>query len=149
MYRDLNLYDSKLGMILLYAAFNLPFTIWMMKGFVDELPSDYEEAAMVDGYSRFEAFVRFTLPMIVPGIAATAVFSLIFAWNEFVFAIFLTGSDNARTVPPALANLASAVPLDWGLVGASMMLFVVPVLVFTFVMRQHLVAGVTLGAVRR
>jgi multiple sugar transport system permease protein len=150
MYRDLGLYDSKLGLILLYAAFNLPFTIWMMKGFVDEVPSDYEDAAMIDGYSRFEAFWRFSLPLLIPGVAATAVFALIFAWNEFVFAIFLTtGSTSARTAPPAIAGLVGSTPIDWGLIAASATLFAVPVLAFAFLVRRHLVAGVTLGAVRR
>ena len=89
MFRDLNLLDTRQGLILVYAAFNLPFTIWMMKGFIDEVPAEYEEAAMLDGYSRFEAFWRVTMPLLIPGIAATAVFALIFSWNEFVFSIFL------------------------------------------------------------
>ena len=79
MFRDLNLLDTLQGLILVYAAFNLPFTIWMMKGFVDEVPAEYEEAAMLDGYSRFEAFWRVTMPLLIPGIAATAVFALIFS----------------------------------------------------------------------
>ena len=149
MYRDLDLIDTKLGLILIYAAFNLPFTIWMMKGFVDEVPSEYEDAAMLDGYSRFEAFHRFTLPLLVPGIAATAVFALIFSWNEFVFAVFLTSSEDARTAPPAIAGLIGGTTIDWGLVAASAMVFAVPVLLFAFLVRKHLVAGVTLGAVRR
>ena len=89
MFRDLDLLDTLQGLILVYAAFNLPFTIWMMKGFIDEVPAEYEEAAMLDGYSRFEAFWRVTMPLLIPGIAATAVFALIFSWNEFVFSIFL------------------------------------------------------------
>ena len=149
MYRDLSLIDTKLGLILIYSAFNLPFTIWMMKGFVDEVPSEYEDAAMLDGYSRFEAFHRFTLPLLVPGIAATAVFALIFSWNEFVFAVFLTSSEEARTAPPAIAGLIGGTTIDWGLVAASAMVFAVPVLLFAFLVRKHLVAGVTLGAVRR
>ncbi|NHC46695.1 carbohydrate ABC transporter permease [Motilibacter aurantiacus] len=149
MYRDLGLINTKLGLVLIYAAFNLPFTIWMMKGFVDEVPAEYEDAAMLDGYSRFEAFWRFTLPLLVPGIAATAVFALIFSWNEFVFAIFLTSSDSARTAPPAIAGLIGGTTIDWGLVAASAMVFAVPVLLFAFLVRKHLVAGVTLGAVRR
>jgi multiple sugar transport system permease protein len=149
MYRDLNLIDTKLGLILIYAAFNLPFTIWMMKGFVDEVPAEYEDAAMLDGYSRLEAFWRFTLPLLVPGIAATAVFALIFSWNEFVFAIFLTSSESARTAPPAIAGLVGGTTIDWGLVAASAMVFAAPVLLFAFLVRKHLVAGVTLGAVRR
>jgi multiple sugar transport system permease protein len=149
MYRDLDLIDTKLGLILIYAAFNLPFTIWMMKGFVDEVPGEYEDAAMLDGYSRLEAFWRFTLPLLVPGIAATAVFALIFSWNEFVFAIFLTSSESARTAPPAIAGLVGGTTIDWGLVAASAMVFAAPVLLFAFLVRKHLVAGVTLGAVRR
>jgi multiple sugar transport system permease protein len=149
MYRDLGLINSKLGLILIYAAFNVPFTIWMMKGFVDEVPSEYEDAAMLDGYTRLQAFWRFTLPLLVPGIAATAVFALIFSWNEFVFAIFLTSSQDVRTAPPVIAGLIGGTTVDWGLVAASAVVFALPVLVFAYLVRKHLVAGVTLGAVRR
>ena len=149
MYRQVGLIDSKLGLILIYAAFNLPFTIWMMKGFVDEVPAEYEDAAMLDGYTRLQAFWKYTLPLLVPGIAATAVFALIFSWNEFVFAIFLTSSDSVRTAPPAIAGLIGGTTVDWGLVAASSVVFALPVLVFAYLVRRHLVAGVTLGAVRR
>ena len=149
MYRQLGLINTKLGLVLIYAAFNVSFTIWMMKGFVDEVPSEYEDAAMLDGYTRFQAFRRFTLPLLVPGIAATAVFALIFSWNEFVFAIFLTSSQDVRTAPPAIAGLIGGTTVDWGLVAASATVFAIPVLVFAFLVRKHLVAGVTLGAVRR
>ncbi|QIG45578.1 carbohydrate ABC transporter permease [Nocardioides anomalus] len=149
MYREVGLIDSKLGLILIYAAFNVPFTIWMMKGFVDEVPSEYEDAAMLDGYTRLQAFWRVTLPLLVPGIAATAVFALIFSWNEFVFAIFLTSSQDVRTAPPAIAGLIGGTTVDWGLVAASAAVFALPVLVFAYLVRKHLVAGVTLGAVRR
>jgi multiple sugar transport system permease protein len=121
----------------------------MMKGFVDEVPAEYEDAAMLDGYTRLQAFRRFTLPLLVPGIAATAVFALIFSWNEFVFAIFLTSSDDVRTAPPAIAGLIGGTTVDWGLVAASCVVFALPVLVFAYLVRKHLVAGVTLGAVRR
>ncbi len=149
MYRELSLINTKLGLVLIYAAFNVSFTIWMMKGFVDEVPSEYEDAAMLDGYTRFQAFWRFTLPLLVPGIAATAVFALIFSWNEFVFAIFLTSSQDVRTAPPAIAGLIGGTTVDWGLVAASAVAFAIPVLVFAYLVRKHLVAGVTLGAVRR
>jgi multiple sugar transport system permease protein len=149
MYRQVGLIDSKLGLILIYAAFNVPFTIWMMKGFVDEVPSEYEDAAMLDGYTRLQAFWKFTLPLLVPGIAATAVFALIFSWNEFVFAVFLTSSDSVRTAPPAIAGLIGGTTVDWGLVAAASVVFALPVLVFAYLVRKHLVAGVTLGAVRR
>ncbi|MEU7616547.1 carbohydrate ABC transporter permease [Micromonospora rifamycinica] len=149
MYRQVGLIDTKLGLILIYAAFNVPFTIWMMKGFVDEVPAEYEDAAMLDGYTRLQAFWKFTLPLLVPGIAATAVFALIFSWNEFVFAIFLTSSDDVRTAPPAIAGLIGGTTVDWGLVAAASVVFALPVLVFAYLVRRHLVAGVTLGAVRR
>jgi multiple sugar transport system permease protein len=149
MYREIGLINTKLGLILIYAAFNVPFTIWMMKGFVDEVPAEYEDAAMLDGYTRLQAFWRVTLPLLVPGIAATAVFALIFSWNEFVFAIFLTSSQDVRTAPPAIAGLIGGTTVDWGLVAASATVFAIPVLVFAYLVRKHLVAGVTLGAVRR
>jgi len=149
MFRDLNLLDTLQGLILVYAAFNLPFTIWMMKGFIDEVPAEYEEAAMLDGFSRFEAFWRVTMPLLVPGIAATAVFALIFSWNEFVFSIFLITDPDTRTAPSAIAGLIGGTTIDWGLVAASAMIFAIPVLLFAFLVRKHLVAGVTLGAVRR
>ncbi len=149
MFRDLALLDTLQGLILVYAAFNLPFTIWMMKGFIDEVPAEYEEAAMLDGYSRFEAFWRVTMPLLIPGIAATAVFALIFSWNEFVFSIFLITDPGTRTAPAAIAGLIGGTTINWGLVAASAMVFAIPVLIFAFLVRKHLVAGVTLGAVRR
>ncbi|MCO7274423.1 MULTISPECIES: carbohydrate ABC transporter permease [Cellulosimicrobium] len=149
MYRTLGLIDTQLGLILIYTAFNVPFTIWMMKGFVDEVPPEYEDAAMLDGHTRLQAFRRITLPLLVPGIAATAVFALIFSWNEFVYAIFLTSSQEVRTAPPAIAGLIGGTTVDWGLVAASACVFAIPVLVFAYLVRKHLVAGVTLGAVRR
>ncbi len=149
MFRDLRLLDTQLGLILVYAAFNLPFTIWMMKGFVDEIPREYEDAAMMDGYSRIEAFWRVTMPLLVPGIAATAVFALIFSWNEFVYSIFLITDPANRTAPSAIAGLIGGTTINWGLVAASTLVFAIPVLVFAFLVRKHLVAGVTLGAVRR
>lgn len=148
VFRELSLYDTKVGLVLLYTAFNIPFTVWMMKGFVDEIPVEYEDAAMVDGYSRVQAFTKVSLPLLVPGILATAVFSLIFTWNEFAFAVFLT-QDGARTVPPAIAGLIGGQQTPWGLVAASAMVFAIPVLVFGYLVRNHLVAGMTFGAVRR
>jgi multiple sugar transport system permease protein len=120
-----------------------------MKGFIDEVPAEYEEASMLDGFSRFESFWKVTMPLLIPGIAATAVFALIFSWNEFVFSIFLITTPETRTAPSAIAGLIGGTTTDWGLVAASAMVFAVPVLIFAFLVRKHLVAGVTLGAVRR
>ena len=99
MYRAIGLSDTQLGMILLYTAVNVSLAVWLLKGFIDEIPREYEEAALIDGYSRLHAFVKVVLPQAATGIAATAIFCLIFAWNEYAFAVLLT-SGEAQTMPP-------------------------------------------------
>jgi multiple sugar transport system permease protein len=148
LYRNLNLIDTYQGMILLYTTFNLPFAVWMMKGFMDEIPKEYEDAAMVDGYSRLQAFWKVILPQALPGMAATAVFALITVWNEFVFGLLMT-SQNARPAPPSLVAAQTVSGIDWGQIAAASTLFVLPVIFFTFLVRNHLLTGVTFGAVRR
>ena len=103
MYRTLGLSDTRLGMILLYTSVNVSLAVWLLKGFIDEIPREYEEAAMIDGYTRFQAFVKVVLPQATTGIAATAIFCLIFAWNEYAFAVLLT-SGNAQTAPPFIPD---------------------------------------------
>lgn len=148
MYRVLHLIDTHFGLILLYTTFNVSFATWLMKGFMDEIPKEYEEAALVDGYSRFKAFVKIVLPQAVTGIAATAVFCLITAWNEFAFALIMT-TRNARTAPPSLASRMGSSGVEWGQIAAGTFLFLLPVAIFTFVMRKHLLRGVTFGAIKR
>ena len=101
MFRQLNLHDTHLGMIILYTVFNLSLSTWLLKGFMDEIPKEYEEAAMVDGYSRWQAFYKIVIPQAATGIAATTVFAFIFAWNEYALALMMT-SETARTAPPAI-----------------------------------------------
>jgi len=148
MYRALGLYDSHIGMILLYTAFNLSFSVWLLKGFIDEIPREYEEAALVDGYSRLQAFRKVVLPQCVTGIAATAVFCLIFAWNEYAFALMLT-SDKARTAPPAIPSNLGVGGIEWGSIAAGSLLFLIPVVIVTFALRKYLLRGVTFGAIRQ
>jgi multiple sugar transport system permease protein len=148
MYRALGLYDTHLGMIMLYTAFNLSFSVWLLKGFIDEIPKEYEEAALVDGYSRLQAFWKIVLPQSVTGIAATAVFCLIFAWNEFAFALMLT-SARARTAPPSIATIQGVGGIEWGSIAAGSLLFLIPVVVVTFALRKYLLRGVTFGAIRQ
>jgi multiple sugar transport system permease protein len=148
MYRALNLTDTYLGMILLYTTFNLPFAVWMMKGFFDEIPKDYEEAAMVDGYSRWQSLYKVVLPEAFPAMLATAVFCIITAWNEFVFAVILTRTK-VLTVPPFIATITGVGVTEWGRMAASSVIFLIPVVLFTFLARNHLLRGVTFGAVRR
>lgn len=149
MFSALNLSNSYVGLGLLYTTFNIPFVVWMMKGFFDEIPKEYEEACMIDGYSRFQAFLRATLPQALPGIAATAVFCIITAWNEYVFA-FILNNNNASTVPVFIArNSQGTAGINWGIIAAMSVVFVIPVFIFTFLVRNHLLRGVTFGAVRR
>lgn len=148
MYRTLGLSDTHLGMIILYTAVNVSLAVWLLKGFVDEIPREYEEAALIDGYTRLQAFVKVVLPQMATGIAATAIFCLIFAWNEYAFALLLT-SGTAQTAPPFIPTIIGEGGLDWPAIGAGVTLFLLPVLVFTILLRKHLLRGITFGAVRK
>ena len=115
MYSALGLRDTHFGLILLYTTFNVSFAVWLMKGFIDEIPKEYEDAALVDGYSRFQTFLKVILPQSVTGIAATAVFCLITAWNEFAFALVLTEvGGRAVTAPPSITSATGSSGMDWG-----------------------------------
>jgi multiple sugar transport system permease protein len=148
MYRIVGLTDTHLGLIILYVAFNLSFSVWLMKGFMDEIPKEYEEAALVDGYTRLQAFFKIVLPEAATGIAATAVFCFITAWNEYAFALIMT-NRRAQTAPPFIpSQLGSGLP-DWTTIAAGTFLFLLPVAIFTFLLRGHLLRGVTFGAIRK
>jgi multiple sugar transport system permease protein len=148
MYRELGLSDTRLGMILLYSAINVSLAVWLMKGFIDEIPREYEEAALVDGYTRLQAFFKVVLPQATTGIVATAIFCLIFAWNEYAFAVLLT-SGEAQTAPPFIPIIIGEGGQDWPAVAAGTTLFLLPILVFTVLLRRHLLRGITFGAVRK
>jgi len=148
MFRKLGLSDSHLGLTILYTAFNLSFAVWVLKGFIDEIPVEYEEAAMVDGYTRFQTFWKIIVPQAMTGIAATAVFCFIFSWNEFGFAFIMTRS-NAQTVPPWLPYQLGVLGYDWGAAAAGAVLFIIPALIFTIILRKNLVRGITFGAIRK
>ncbi len=147
MYRQLGLHDRHLGMIILYTVFNLSFSVWLLKGFIDEIPKEYEEAALVDGYTRMQAFFRIVLPQAVSGIAATTVFCLIFAWNEYAFALMLT-SQRARTAPVSIATMMGRGGYEWSAIAAGAMGVLIPVVIVTFALRKYLLRGITFGAIR-
>jgi multiple sugar transport system permease protein len=148
MYRTLGLSDTHLGMVLLYTAVNVSLAVWLLKGFIDEIPREYEEAAVIDGYTRLQAFIRVILPQARTGIAATAIFCLIFAWNEYAFALLLT-SGEAQTAPPFIPIIIGEGGLDWPAVSAGTTLFLLPIVFFTIILRNHLLRGITFGAVRK
>ena len=148
MYTDLGLHDTHLGMIILYTVVNLSLSVWLLRSFIDEIPPQYEEAAMVDGYTRMQAIRKIVLPNALTGIAATTVFCLIFAWNEYGFALMLT-SDTARTAPAYIPAMVGRGIVEWTVIAAGSLIFLIPVVIVTFALRKHLLRGVTFGAIRQ
>ena len=148
MFRTLHLTDTRLGLIILNTCFNVSFAVWVLKAFIDEIPAEYEEAAMVDGYTRFQAFRKIVLPQAATGIAATSVFVFIFVWNEYAFA-FLLSREVAQTVPAWLPYQSGVLGYDWGAAAAGSFVFLLPPMIFTIILRKHLVRGISFGAIRK
>lgn len=144
----LDLLDTWLGLIIVYTAFNLTFVVWLMESFFREIPVDMEEAAMVDGDSRLSAFLRIVLPLAAPGLAATAIFSIIVTFNEFLFALVLTATPAAQTVPAGTATLIGRVNIDFGAMSAAGVVGALPIVFFALLVQRHLVRGLTFGAVK-
>ena len=148
MYTDIGLHDTHLGMIILYTVVNLSLSVWLLRSFIDDIPPQYEEAAMVDGYTRMQAIRKIVLPNALTGIAATTVFCLIFAWNEYGFALMLT-SDAARTAPAFIPSMIGRGIVEWTVIAAGSLIFLIPVVIVTFALRKYLLRGVTFGAIRQ
>jgi multiple sugar transport system permease protein len=148
MMRDVRLLNTKAALVIVYTAFNLPFVVWMMCGFFREIPREIEEAAMVDGDSRLGALWRVLLPLVAPGLAATAVFCLIISWNEFLFALVLTQTDAAMTLPVGIAGRVTQYEIKWGVMSAAGVVAMIPILVFAMAVQRYLVRGLSLGAVK-
>lgn len=149
MFTNLRIYDSYLGLILLYATFNTPFVVWMMKGFFDEVPSEIEESARVDGCSWLGTFFRISLPLVMPGFVSTVLLTFIFGWSEFLFALVFT-SQERYTIPVELASYFSeAVGLEWGPQAALSVVGILPIIVFSFLIQRYLIRGMTFGAVKQ
>ena len=145
---QLKLIDTWLGLILTYTAFNITFCVWMMESFFREIPVDLEEAAMVDGDSRLTAFLRIALPLAAPGLAATAIFAVIATFNEFLFALALTATPRAMTMPRGTGTLIGRIDTDWASMAAAGVVGALPIVVFALLVQRHLVRGLTMGAVK-
>ncbi len=145
--RQLGLLDTRTGLVIAYTTLNLPFAIWLMKGFFADIPVDLEESAMVDGCSRFGAFRRIAFPLSAPGLVATAIFCFIFTWNEFFFALILTGT-RAQTLPVTITSFIRETGIMWGQMFAAAVLIMAPMVIFTLFVQKYLVRGLTLGAVK-
>lgn len=151
MLSSASLLNSVLGISVLYTAAIVPFTIWMLRGFVSSTPVELEEAAMVDGLSRFQAFLRITLPLLAPGLVASGVYAFLQAWNEFTIALVALPGESARTLPLWLRTFLQASQnrgVDWGEVMAASSLLAVPVIVFFLIVQNRMTSGLVSGAVK-
>jgi multiple sugar transport system permease protein len=142
------LLNTRLGLMIIYSGLNTSFVIWMMQSFLEEIPRDIEEAAMVDGDSRLTALRRVVLPLAAPGLAATAIFSVITTYNDFLIALTLTSTPDAQTVPVGVSTLIGKIQIEWGPMAAAGVIGALPIVIFALVVQRHFVRGLTLGAVK-
>jgi len=142
------LLNTRLGLILIYTGLNTSFVIWMMQSFLAEIPRDIEEAAMVDGDSRLTALWRVVLPLAAPGLAATAIFTVIATYNDFLIALSLTSTTDAQTVPVGVSTLIGKIQIEYGPMAAAGVIGALPILIFALLVQRHFVRGLTLGAVK-
>ena len=145
--KNLGLSDTYIAVIVTYVAYGLPFVIWLMLGFFQDLPGDIEKAAIVDGCSMWQRFSQVVLPLTLPGLAVTAIFAFIYSWNEFLYASILT-SFNAKTLPVMISTFMSDQYLRWGEMSAMGSMMIIPVMIFAMLTQRYLVRGLTFGAVK-
>ncbi|MYL34345.1 ABC transporter permease subunit [Pontibacillus yanchengensis] len=145
--QNIGLIDTKLALILVYTSINVPFAIWLMIGFFDSIPKEFDEAARVDGCSRFGAFMKVILPISLPGLATTSIFTFMLAWNDFLFALLMTSTE-AKTATVGISEFLTAYNLDLGPMTAAAVSFSLPVMIFSFFVQRYIVSGMTLGAVK-
>ncbi len=148
LFRDLGLLDTRLGLVIAYTTFSLPYAVWIMAGFFAAVPREIDEAALVDGCSRFGAFFRVILPLTAPGLAAATIFILLLAWNEFLFALVLAGGGAAKTLPVAAAQLIGQREIQWNELCAVSTATIVPLLLFFGLVHKYLLRGMIAGAVK-
>ena len=145
--KNLGLADTHAALIITYVSYGLPFVIWLMLGFFQDLPADIEKAAIVDGCSMWQRFRQVVLPLTLPGLAVTAIFAFIYAWNEFLYASILT-SFTAKTLPVVISTFISDQYLRWGEMSAMGSMMIIPVMIFALATQKYLVRGLTFGAVK-
>lgn len=146
IFHDLGLRDTHLGLILVHTLMNLPIALLLLKSFMDDVPKDVDEAAMIDGANRWQCFRRVVLPMVKGGIAATAVLCFVFSWTEFLLSLFLTNS--IRTLPVKITTFVTSTGSEWGFISALGTSAVIPSFIFILLVQKHLVRGLTMGAIK-
>lgn len=148
MIRFLGLQNTHLGLVMAYTAFCLPFNLWLLRTFFQSIPVDIEDAAKIDGANRFQAVCHVILPLALPGVVATGIFTFILAWNDYIFARVLLSADELKTLPVGIADLYNASVVDWGMIMAAGLLVIAPIAgVFVFI-QKYLVAGWGSGGVK-
>ena len=147
IYMKLHLVNTLRGLTISYLAFNLPFLIWILMGFFEGIPKELEEAALIDGATRFQAFIKVIFPISAPGVMAAAVLSFIMCWNEFLFALVLTGADSA-TIPVALAALQTQRGVLIGKLSAGVVIAIAPIVILSLFIQKYLVRGLSFGAIK-
>jgi len=147
LFNKLDWIDTRQALIVSYLTFTIPLSTWMMIGFFDDVPVELEEAAMIDGCSRFGALVRVSLPLAIPGMAATAILAFLYCWNEFLYAVILTGRE-ARTLPVIITSFMTNKSVLWGRIAASGTLVLIPVLIFALLAQRYLIRGLAKGAIK-
>jgi multiple sugar transport system permease protein len=147
LYRNFKLLDTHIGLIFVYTLFNLSYVVWMMSGFIKDIPRELDESAMIDGCNTWQVLLKIILPITKPGLVAVSVFCLIISWNEFLMALLLT-SIRVKTLPVAIATFVTDREVLWGQMTAAGVMSIVPVIIFSFIIQRELVRGLTLGAVK-
>jgi multiple sugar transport system permease protein len=147
LFRDLGISDTSFALAVAHTTISLPLSIWLMSSFFEAVPEELEEAAKIDGTGRLGALWRVVIPVVSGGLAVTAIFAFLASWNEFLFALLLT-AVRAQTTPIVIANFQTQFGLDWGAMTALAAVYSVPVILLTLVLQRHIVAGLTLGAVK-
>jgi multiple sugar transport system permease protein len=148
IFSKLHLLDMKFTLIIVYCSFVLPYTIWIMQGYLEGFPFELEESALVDGCNRFSSMMRIIIPIAIPGIVATAVFAMLLAWDEFLYALILTSSVDAKTISVAIAEFVGKNTADYGMIAAGGILAALPPTIFAFLFQRFIVGGMTAGAVK-
>ena len=148
LYNALDLLNTHIGLIIAHTTFNLPFAIWLMRSFFDEVPEALEEAARIDGATKWEAFRKVSLPLVLPGMGATAIIAIVFSWNDFIFALIFT-SNATQTMPVAASQLVTQTGTLWGRVMATGVVILLPMVTFGVIVKRYLVSGLTMGAVKQ
>jgi multiple sugar transport system permease protein len=147
LFNSIKLTDTIFALVISYLTFTIPLSIWMMLGFFEDVPVELEESAMIDGCTRFGALLRISFPLAAPGLAATAILSFLYCWNEFLYAVILTGRD-ARTLPVTITSFMTNKAILWGRIAASGSLILIPVLIFALLAQRYLIRGLSKGAVK-